>query len=116
MTEVTESLSAARKLRVCDRVILDALLDGSATARELSERVLMRAKEEWAARHGYFFDWGTDEEPLGAALLAHSEARRAGWVLMSWEIDGRLRSLEKRGAVERLQVAGQQPMLWSRRV
>jgi len=35
---------------------------------------------------------------------------------MTWEIDARLRSLEKRGAVERLQVEGQRPMLWSRRV
>ena len=92
-TTARESLVAARKLRSCDRVILDALLDGSATAREISERVLMRSKEEWAARHDYFFEWDTDEEPLGAALLAHSEARKAGWVLMTWEIDGRLRAL-----------------------
>lgn len=109
-------LPAAAKLRPADRVILDALLDGSATAREISERVLARAKEEWAARHDYFFEWGTDEEPLGAALLAHSEARKAGWLLMPWEIDRRLRSLEKHGAVERVQVEGQRPMLWSRRV
>jgi len=94
-TTARESLVAARKLRSCDRVILDALLDGSATAREISERVLMRSKEEWAARHDYFFEWDTDEEPLGAALLAHSEARKAGWVLMTWEIDGRLRALRE---------------------
>ena len=114
---MTDTVSLLRgNLRADDRVILDALADGPRSAREVSDTVLRRAKEEWAAEHGYFFEWGSHEEPLGAALLAHSEARRRGWKLMTWEIDARLRSLEKRGAVERLQVGGQRPMLWSRRV
>lgn len=103
-------------LRDDDREIIAALADGPLSAREIAHRIRRKAQEQWSAEHGYFFEWGTDEEPLGAALLAHTDARHAGWKLLTHEIDPRLRSLEKRGAVERIQIGGQRPMLWSRRV
>lgn len=109
-------MSARTALRADDREILAALSDGALSAREISDAIMVKARALWAERHGYFFEWDTDEEPLGARLLAHFEARDAGWKLLTHEIDPRLRSLEKRGAVERIQVEERRPMLWRRRV
>lgn len=72
-------------------------------------------KEAWADRRGETIEWGTDDEPVGASLLACTEAREIGFKLMPWEIDGRLRSLERRGLVARIQIEGHRPMLWRRR-
>ena len=107
---------AAAKLRPCDREILLALADGPRSAQEISDWIMAEAREEWSVQHGYDFEWGTDDEPVGARLLAHSEARKAGIKLLAHEIYSRLRVLEKRGAVERIQIEGTRPMLWSRRV
>jgi DNA-binding transcriptional ArsR family regulator len=103
-------------LRPDDRAILDALADGPLSAQEISDRIRRTVRAAWSEKHGYDFEWETDEEPLGARLLAHGEARDAGLKLLAYELHPRLRSLEKRGALERIQIAGKRPMLWSRRV
>lgn len=103
-------------LRPDDRAILDALAGTPLSTREVSNAIFYRIREEWSEKHGYDFEWETDEEPLGARILASQEARDAGLKLLAHEIAPRLRSLEKRGAVERIQIAGTRPMLWSRRV
>lgn len=103
-------------LRSDDRAILDALSDGPLSTREISDRIFARIRDEWADRHGYEIEWETDREPVGARLLASGEARDAGLKLHAYEIAPRLVSLEKRGAVERIQIAGRRPMLWSSRV
>lgn len=113
---MTPESSAATALRADDREILSVLEDGPLSANEIADRVRRRARDRWSERHGYDFEWETDEEPLGARLLAHFEAKDEGIKLMSFEIDPRLRSLERRGAVERIQIEGKRPMLWSRRV
>ena len=109
-------LADVRKLRADDRAILQALSNGPLSTREVSDAIFRRIREEWSEKHGYDFEWETDEEPLGARLLASCEARDSGLILLAHEIAPRLRSLEKRGAVERIQIAGQRPMLWGRRV
>jgi hypothetical protein len=102
-------------LRPDDRAILDALADGPLSTREVSDRIVARVRDEWAEAHGYEIEWGTEREPFGARLLASSEAREAGLKLLTFEIAPRLASLEKRGAVERIQIEGQRPMMWNRR-
>lgn len=99
---------------VTDRAILEALSGGPLSTREISDALFRRIREEWSERHGYDFEWATDEEPLGARLLASSEARDAGYRLQSWEIRPRLARLERLGEVERIQVEGHRPMLWRR--
>jgi hypothetical protein len=69
--------------------------------------------EAWADRHGYDLEWETDQEPFGARILAFSEADEMGLpYLFSHQVYPRLRRLERRGEVERIQVEGRRPMLW----
>lgn len=108
-------------LRADDREIIAVLGDGPLSVQEIAKTIRRRAREAWSERHDYDFEWGGDEgrgddEPLGARMLAHLEAKDAGIKLMAHEIDSRLRSLERRGAVERVQIDGHRPMLWSCRV
>lgn len=97
----------------CDLAILDVLALGAHSAQEIADAIRRKAREDWAERHGYFFEWETDEEPLGARLLAHGDARQAGLKLLAYEIDPRLRAMEKRGEVVRIQIEGHRPMLWT---
>lgn len=106
----------AEQLRSDDRAILGALSAGPLSTNEIAYAIRRAAWAAWSERHGYDFEWETDEEPVGARLLASHDAREAGMKLSSWEIYPRLRSLERRGAVERIQIEGRRPMLWSRRV
>lgn len=101
-----------------DQAILRALVDGPLSTREIATRLRREACEDWADRHGYEIDWGDFDsnrgptEPLGARLLALGEGRDAGLLFSPWEIQPRLYGLEKRGSVERIQIAGHRPMLW----
>jgi hypothetical protein len=97
---------------VADQAILRALEDGPLSTREIANRIFREAREAWSERHGYDFEWGTDEEPLGARLLASAEARESGLVLLAHEVAPRLRALERRGDVARVQLEGHRPMLW----
>jgi hypothetical protein len=102
-------------LSVTDLEILGALERGPLSAREISDAVVRMVKEAWAERRGETIEWDTDDEPVGASLLACTEARDVGFKMMPWEIDRRLRSLERRGYVTRIQIDGHRPMLWRRR-
>lgn len=99
-------------LNVADLAIVSALERGPMSTREISNQILLTVKEAWAERRGHIVEWGTDNEPVGASLLACSEARDMGFKLQSWEIRQRLASLERRGLVERIQIDGHRPMLW----
>lgn len=107
-------------LRADDREILAVLENGPLSANEIADRIRQRAFDRWSDRHGYDFEWGTDargtEEPLGARLLALGEAKDEGIKTLGYQLHPRLRALEKRGAVERIQIEGQRPMLWRSRV
>lgn len=103
-------------LSVADLAIVSALEHGPRSAREISADILLTVKEAWADRRGYAIEWGTENEPVGASLLACHEAREQGFKLHSWEIHSRLVSLERRRIVERIQVEGHRPMLWRRSV
>jgi hypothetical protein len=106
-------MSRATRTLVADQAILDALdASGALSTREISTWIRRRAWRDWSERHGYDFEWETDEEPVGARLLASAEARDRGILLSTWEIYRRLRWLERRGLVERIQIPGRRPMLW----
>lgn len=96
-----------------DQAILD-VLDTPMSANEISEALRQQALDAWAAVHGYDIEWGTDAEPLGARLLALTEARERGTYLSGFEVYPRLRYLERHGRVERIQIEGHRPMLWHR--
>ena len=96
-----------------DNRILAALEDGPLSAREIADKLHREVLDAWAERHGYDFEWGTSEEPFGARLLAISEAAETGLPhLYRHTVDPRLRGLERRGEVERIQLPGHRPMLW----
>ncbi len=100
-------------LDIRDQRALDAIAGGPLSSRELSMRLLREDWERWAEQEGFEIAWDTDDEPVGARLLALAEAREAGlYCGMRWEIYRRLVRLEKRGLVERIQVPGHRPMLW----
>lgn len=101
-------------LNVAELAIVSLLEQGPRSTREISESILLHVKEAWADRRGYEIEWGTVTEPLGASLLACSEARKMGFKLHPWEIHPRLVSLERRGLVKRIQIEGHRPMLWRR--
>lgn len=103
---------SVRELRPCDAAILEALADGPLSAREVADRIRLKAWAEWAERNGYEIEWETEAEPLGARLLASVEARGAGLKLHGWEVQPRLCSLERRGEVQRIQLDGHRSMLW----
>lgn len=98
--------------RPADAAILEALTAGPLTTREISSTIIAKIRTEWSERHGYDFEWETDQEPVGARVLAHGEARDNGLLLLGYEIDPRMRRLEKLGDVVRIQVDGHRPMLW----
>lgn len=103
-----------------DQAILDAL-DKPMSAREISEKLRQQALDAWAEEHGYGeVEWGTDQtgpnEPFGARMLALTEARERGtYPGLSFEVYPRLLYLERHGRVERIQIEGHRPMLWTRR-
>jgi hypothetical protein len=107
-------MTETRIINAGDSAILKALKGGPFSTREVADRVRRAAWEAWSERHGYDFEWDTDEEPVGARILASGEARKRGLKLHAYEIHPRLRALEKRGLVERVQLAGHRPMLWRR--
>lgn len=97
-----------------DQAILD-VLDTPMSGKEISQTLRQRALEAWADEHGYDIEWGTDSEPLGARLLAISEARERGtYPGLGHEVYPRLLYLERHGRVERIQLDGHRPMLWRR--
>lgn len=99
-----------------DQRILSTLVGGPLTANEIAYKLRREVWEAWADRHGYDgIEWETEREPLGARLLAFSEADEMGLpYLHSHEVYPRLRGLERRGEVARIQVEGRRPMLWQR--
>lgn len=97
---------------VADQAILRILADGPLSANEIADKIRREAWATWSERHGYDFEWETAEEPLGARLLASCEARDSGLLLHAYEIHPRLRGMERRGEVERIQIEGHRPMLW----
>jgi hypothetical protein len=99
---------------VADQRILGVLNEaGPLTAREIYDRLRREVWAAWADRHGYDFEWETDQEPLGARLLAFSEADELGLpYLHGHQVHPRLLGLERRGEVERIQIEGRRPMLW----
>lgn len=101
------------KNRLMDQRVLHALADGPKSSREIGDFLRREVWHAWAEKHGYDFEWETDEEPVGARILAMGEADQLGLpYLMGSTIDGRLRRLEGRGLVERIQLEGRRPMLW----
>lgn len=98
---------------VAEERILGALADGPLSAREIAERLRDDLFEGWAERHGFEVAWGTDEEPLGARLLAIHEAAENGVPhLFAHQVYPRLRALELMEEVQRIQIPGHRPMLW----
>jgi hypothetical protein len=99
-----------------DQRILGALgSSGPLTVNEIADTVRREVWAAWAERHGYDFEWETSQEPVGARLLAVSEADELGLpYLYRHQVYPRLRGLERRGEVERIQVEGRRPMLWQR--
>lgn len=99
-----------------DHRILGALEAGPLSANEIAHKLRREVRESWADRHGYGdIAWETDQEPFGARLLAFSEADELGLpYLYSYQVYPRLRGLERRGEVERIQVEGHRPMLWQK--
>lgn len=97
-----------------DQRILAALEAGPATAKEIGEKLRREVWEAWADRHGYDFEWGSDQEPLGARLLARIEADEMGLpYLYAYDVYPRLRGLERRGQVGRIQIDGHRSILWN---
>jgi hypothetical protein len=88
--------------------------EGPATAKEIARKLRLEVWEAWAERHGYEgIEWETDREPLGARLLAFSEADKMGMpYLAGHQVYPRLVGLERRGDVRRIQIDGHRPMLW----
>lgn len=108
-------MGAARTVRglAVDQRILGALEAGPLTTNEVADKLRQEVWAAWADRHGYDFEWETDQEPLGARLLAVSEADAMGLpYLYRHQVYPRLVALERRGQVERIQLEGRRPMLW----
>lgn len=98
-----------------DQRVLRALDAGPATVNEIARKLRLEIWEAWAERHGYEFEWETDQEPLGARLLAVSEADDMGLPFVhKHDVYPRLLGLERREEVERIQIEGHRPMLWRR--
>ncbi len=95
--------------------ILRVLADGPLSTREISQRMIQEMLDEWAERHGYagLFEWGSDDEPVGARLLAFSSANAEGRkALHPWELLPRLYRMERAGLVARIALDGHRPILW----
>lgn len=96
-----------------DRRILGALQGGPKSAREIADVLRREVWETWAEANGYDIEWETDNEPLDARILALVSAEERGLAyLFAHQVYPRLRGLERRGLVERIQVQGRRPMLW----
>lgn len=101
------------KSRLKDERVLHSLGDGPKSVREIGTVLRREVWHAWAEKHGYDFEWETDEEPLGARLLAIHEADDLGLpYLMGTDVYSRLVRLERRGLVQRIQIEGHRPMLW----
>lgn len=105
-----------RELRADDRAILDALEDGPLSTQEIAEKIRRGLREEWLIDNGIYSESEVDQPSNIVKLLSCGLGRDRGLKLMGHEIDPRLRSLEKRGAVERIQIENHRPMLWRSRV
>lgn len=95
---------------------LRLLADGPLSGREISERMFEETWEEWAESRGVggLIEWRTDQEPLGARLLAFCEAKDAGCEpLHAWQLYRHLVRMEKAGLVSRIQIPGHRPILWA---
>lgn len=103
-----------------DQRILGALENGPLTANEIADKLRLEVWTTWAERHGYeWIEWGDPrggrgpEEPVGARIMAFSEADEMGLpYLFSHAVYARLRGLEQRGEVARVQIEGRKPILW----
>lgn len=107
---------SARTVKVvaAERELLAALADGPKSSREISETTYHRAWAAWAEENGFEYD---PADPEGSSflvkILGWSTAHEHGIVpLHTWEVDRIARRLEKRGEVQRVQIAGHRPMLW----
>lgn len=110
---MSDGTRTADRLRPVDERILDALRDGPLSVRELEDKLRREIFEGFAESHG--FTWPEyEDEPAGLRLTALASSERVlGLVhLHVGRGYGRLRSLEHRGLVERIQVDGHRPMLW----
>jgi hypothetical protein len=102
------------KVLVAEREVLDALADGPKSSREISEATYHAARKAWAEENGFDFDPDNPDDchPV-VKILGWSTAFGRGLRPMHpWQVDAVLRRLEKRGEVERVQIAGHRPMLW----
>ena len=98
---------------VADQRILGAIGDTPRTAREIADVLFREVLGTWRDEKGYDFEYFTDEEPLGARLLAISTAEERGLVyLAAHEVYPRLRGLERRGLVERITPPRGRGILW----
>ncbi len=108
--------SATRGLRADDRAILYTLADGPLSANEIADLIRRDARERWLVREGIYSDQEIEEPSNVVKLLSCSMARGEGLKIHGHEIYARLCYLERHGAVERIQIEGERPMLWSSRV
>lgn len=101
------------KARLKDHRVLGALTSGPKSTREIADLLRREVWEAWAVKHDFTFEWESEEEPVGARILAMREADELGLpYLMTDDVYARLASLEGRGFVERIQLEGHRPMLW----
>ena len=107
---------SARTLRsiAIDQRILGALESGPLSAREISEKLIAETREAWAESEGLSVDELEAEGwPSPTRLMAFAAADRLGVPFVhSWEADSRLRRMERKGQVQRIQIEGRRPMLW----
>ena len=99
--------------------ILGALADGPLSVNEITAKLRLEVWETWAEAEGVEVEWGSPSggrgpnEPVGARLVAMASAERLGLVNLSdYQVYPRLRVLERRGEVMRLQLDGHRPTLW----
>lgn len=96
-----------------EQTVVELLVAGPMTARELSREMHLRILEGWADANDLEVAWFTDLEPLGARILAAAWARENGLVFLhGHELHRPLANMEKRGLVQRIQIEGERPMLW----
>ncbi len=113
---MTAATVKRRELPACDRAIIAALTDGPLSAQEIADNIRREGRERWLVGEGIYSDQEIENPSNIVKLLSCSMMRGEGLKIHGHEVYARLRSLERRGAIERIQVEGQRPMLWRSRV
>jgi len=105
-------VSATVRSLAANQRVLGALSDGPKTANEIADVLLLEVWQAWADRHGYDLA-ALIENEVEVRVMAWAEAEENGLAyLFSHQVYPRLRALERKGLVERVQIAGTRPMLW----